>query len=400
MRKRFVFFFLLIALGLAACASPTPTTTPQPTPRPADLGTALIKTPVYPSLTYGIQAFLWWNPTTRGLDLTHVQQMHFTHVKQIFAWSAIQPDATVPYDWSHADAVVDEIAYRGLKLIARVDSAPDWAFNPASELLPIKQDVWETFCHDLAERYKGKIAGYQIWNEPNLAREWFGRRPDARAYVVLLQSCYRQIKAADPAAIIISAGLAPTGNNDATAIRDDLYLLQMYAAGAAAAYDVLGLNAPGYKSPPERDPADPALEGQRWQVFRHVEDMRAIQVANHDGAKQIAILEMGWTLDRIHPKYAWFAVTEAEQARYLVEAYRYAAAHWRPWVGLMTTIYLPDIAWTEADEQYWWAISTPGYEPHMRQAYIDLANMEKISGENVTPARLAGAPVSTPLPSR
>lgn len=402
MSKRFGWLSILLAFGLAACTSPSPTLTAvaQPTARPVDLGAALVKTPAYPSLTYAIQAFVWWNPTTRGLDLTHVQQMHFTHVKQIFAWSAIQPIATAAYDWSHADAVVDEVAYRNLKLIARVDSAPDWALNAVNDPMPIKQNAWEAFCRELAGRYKGKIAGYQIWNEPNLAREWFGRTPDAGAYVRLLQSCFRQIKAVDPAAIIISAGLAPTGNNDALAIRDDLYLLQMYAAGAAAAYDVLGLNAPGYKSPPEADPGDPALQGQRWQVFRHVEDMRAIQVANQDGAKQIAILEMGWTLDKVHPEYAWFAVTEAEQARYLVNAYRYAAAHWRPWIGLMTTIYLPDNSWTEADEQYWWAISTPGYEPHMRQAYIDLANMEKTSGDSVTPARLAGAPVSTPLPSR
>ncbi len=329
--------------------------------------------------------------------------MAFSHVKQDFAWSAIQPIKTAGYDWSHADAVVQEIAYRGLKLIARIDSPPSWAVQnldstPNAPDVPLDLTAWGTFCHDLAARYAGKIAGYEIWNEPNLSREWFGQTPNAAGYVHLLRTCYDQMKAADPNAIVISAGLAPTGTNDATAIPDDAFLQQSYAAGLKDACDVLGLNAPGYKSPPETDPGDPLLQGSRWQAFRHVEDMRAIEVANGDGAKQLAILEMGWTLDQIHPAYSWFAVSEDQQAQYLVGAYQYAAAHWRPWMGLMVTIYLPDPIWTEADEQYWWAIATPGYSPHMRAAYIALANMEKISGDQITPARDPGKVSYTPLP--
>ncbi|MHB8747786.1 MAG: hypothetical protein ACYDBJ_01195 [Aggregatilineales bacterium] len=390
---------LLLGVALAACTAPTPPL-PTATPRPTDLGVTLVTHPAYPSLTYGIQAFLWWNPTTRALDLEHVRQMNFGAVKQIFAWASIQPVKDIPEDWSHADAIVQEVNYRGLKVIARVDSPPDWALDKSGTpgAFPLDLKAWGTFCHDLAARYIGKIAGYQIWNEPNLAREWFGRTPDARGYVTLLQTCYTQIKAADPNAIIISAGLAPTGTTSNSALLDDTFLQQMYASGLSQWYDVLGLNAPGYKSPPETDPGDPALDGHRWPVFRHVEDMRAIQVANGDGAKQIAILEMGWTLDKIHPDYAWFAVTEAQQAHYLVGAYQYAAAHWRPWVGLMVTIYLPDFSWTENDEQYWWAITTPGYNPIMRQAYIDLANMEKVSGNTVIPAHAPDANSYTPLP--
>ena len=395
---------LVLLLIFSSCAPAIPTATPIPpkiTARPTDLGAALVKAPAFPSLSYGIQAFLWWNAPLRSLDLEHVRLMNFGYVKQIFNWADIQPDPKLPYDWSRADAVVNEVAYRGLRLIARVEKAPDWAMRSTIKAgaPPFDLSAWGTFCHDLAAHYTGKIAGYQVWNEPNLAREWFKQAPDPRGYVSLLSACDTQIKAADPAAIVISAGLAPTGTSNDQAMPDDRFLQQMYDAGLAKACDVIGLNAPGYKSAPDTDPGDPALDGQRWQSFRHVEDMRAIQVANGDGSKQIAILEMGWTLDKVHPDYAWFAVTEAQQAQYLVGAYAYAAAHWRPWVGLMTTIYLPDPSWTEADEQYWWAISTPGYTPHMRQAYVDLANMAKISGEHTIPARLPGVPNQTPLPA-
>jgi len=74
-------------------------------------------------------------------------------------------------------------------------------------------------------------------------------------------------------------------------------------------------------------------------------------VANGDGRKQVAVLELGWTTDKVNPDYAWHAVDEATQADYLVRAYQYAAEHWRPWMGLMTTIYIADWEWTPENEQ-------------------------------------------------
>src|SRR5690606_9295569 len=162
--------------------------------------------------------------------------------------------------------------------------------------------------------------------------EWGGRSPNAEGYVSLLRTCSQAIRAADPDAIVISAGLAPTGTVSPEVIPDMLYLRQMYDAGAAAWFDVLGLNAPGYGNPPEMSPEDAAAEdGHRWMSFRHVEDMRAIMVDEGDAAKQIAILELGWTTAPADdPVYGWHAVDEETQAAYLVGAYRWAAEHWRP----------------------------------------------------------------------
>ncbi|MFQ5433780.1 MAG: hypothetical protein ACE5FD_02800, partial [Anaerolineae bacterium] len=106
-------------------------------------------------------------------------------------------------------------------------------------------------------------------------------------------------------------------------------------------------------------------------------DMRAIMVANGDGRKQVAVLEMGWTLDEVNEEYAWFAVDEATQADYLVRAYQYAAEHWQPWISLMTTIYIADPNWTAAQEQWWWAIVLPDGTP--RPACFALQAMEKMT---------------------
>ncbi len=357
-----------------------------------DLAPVPITAPHFESLTYGIQAFLWWDPTARPFDLEMIRQMNFTHVKQIFSWADIEPEPG-NYDWTRADDVVAEVRYRELNLIARVDHPPEWAIvDPASreDGVPFDVEAYGNFCGALAERYRGQIAGYQVWNEPNLQREWAGYTPDAAGYVTLLGACYDAIKAADPDAIVISAGLAPTGTEPPVAVPDERYLQTMYDAGLSEVYDVLGLHAPGYNSPPWLSPEEVvASGGLRWMAFRHVEDMRRIMIANGEAHKQVAILEFGWTLDPIHPEYAWFAVDEATQAEYLVGAYTYAAEHWRPWVGLMSTIYIAAPGWTEDNEEYWWAITTPGYGPDygVRQAYIDLANMEKVMGDTIIPAR-------------
>ena len=167
----------------------------------------------------------------------------------------------------------------------------------------------------------------------------------------------------------------------------------MYDAGAAKYFDLLGAHGAGFRAPPEADPAavakDPNLanpgdiasgvpeELRRVYCFRHVEDLHAIMLKNGDTKKQVALLEFGWTNDpRPNSPYAWHAVaSEDVKADYFVRAYAYAYSHWSPWIGLMNLIYVSDPSWTQADEQYWWAITNPDGTP--RAAYTRLKAMDK-----------------------
>jgi hypothetical protein len=353
--------------------------------------------PPFTSLTYGIQAFLWWDYTQAARHLDWIRTMAFSHVKQTFAWEDLEPRRG-EWHFQRADEIVDEVERRGLELVVRLGEVPDWAHPSAQgrkdvdflDSPPDNLDDWANYCGTVAARYRGRIDAYQIWNEPNLSREWGNRPPNAAEYVELLAACSRAIRAADPDAILISAGLAPTGQYDERAHRDDMFLQAMYDAGFQQYIDVVGVHAPGF-SPPEYGPDDAERDGRgRWATFRRVEDLRKIMIANGDAARQMAILEVGWTTDPIHPEYAWFAVDEETQARYMVQAYEYAARHWRPWVGLMSAIYIANPAWTPDDEEYWWGITTS--EGFVRQAYIDLANMAKYCGDRVIPARAPDSP--------
>jgi hypothetical protein len=164
---------------------------------------------------------------------------------------------------------------------------------------------------------------------------------------------------------------------------DDAYLEALYAAmdgNSDGHFDVLGMHAAGFAAPPELSPEEAAADkarygGERFFTFRRVEDLRAIMVRAGDQDKRVAILEMGWTSDRVNPSYAWHAVDEQTKADYLVRAFAYAEANWRPWIGVMVPIYICNFDWTQADEQYWWCVTDPDGSP--RPAYMALKAMPK-----------------------
>ncbi len=332
-----------------------------------------------------MHVFVWWSDTAIvERDIRLVADAGFGWIKQNVGWRDVEKfEGLEPedWDWALANRVVDYADEFGLNVLFRLDHQPLWAgaYNNGP---PENLDDFGHFCGAMAARYRGRVRAYQVWNEPNLAREWAGRRPNPAEYVDLLKTCYVAIKAADPKAIVISAGLAPTGTDNEQAMPDDKFLRGMYEAGALPYFDMLGLHAPGYKAPPEL-PSDEAAKnpeygGQRAFAFRHVEDMRAVMEEYGDGDKQIAIVEFGWTSDpREASDYHWHAVTEKQKADYLVRAFRYARKNWSPWVGLMVVVYVADPLWTPDHEQYWWAITEPSPESTVRPAYEALRDMEK-----------------------
>lgn len=365
------------------------------------LQASAVTDPPFTPLTYGIQTFLWWDDGSVGLHLDWVRLMNFSHVKQIFAWEDIET-IQGEMNFSRADQILGEIERRGLKLVVRLSDAPEWAHPdmegrkeadfidgpPDADFM----DAWANYCGATAARYPGRIAAYQIWNEPNLSREWGNRTPDAAGYVELLRRCSEAIRASDSAAILISAGLSPTGTCCELAQPDDEYLQEMYDHGFQRYVDVVGMHAPGY-SQPELSPDEAVAQGsQRFFTFRRVEDLRRIMVENGDAARQAAILELGWHTDASgsNPSYAWYGVSEAQQAENLVAAYQYAVDHWRPWVGLMSAIYIANPRWTPEDEEFWWSITTP--DGYIRPAFIEMANMAKYCGDRVIPTRAPDSP--------
>ncbi len=384
--------------GVAVAGSETAQSTNQPSNQStssqvpqAGSGTYLPATMSSPD--FGAQAFLWWRAELADRDLKLMNEAGFNWVKQALAWETIEGAGKGQYDWSIADRVVRQVNQDGLTFLARVGSDPDlgnfWAGHP-----PQNGDNFADFVFALASRYNcsatavGCIQAYQIWNEPNLAREWGGNRPNPAQYAEFLGKAYRAIKRANPNAIVISAGMAPTGDDSNIAMPDDKFYDQMYQAmggNSNGYFDMLGVHGAGFAAPPELDPAEaaanPKYGGYRFFAFRHIEDIRAIMVKYGDSAKKVVVLEFGWTYDPVNPAYAWHGagagIDEFTQSEYLKRAYEYAAANWRPWIGLMSLLTMPNIDWLndgnpQDEEQYWWAIMEPSQvnELKFRRAFV------------------------------
>jgi hypothetical protein len=354
----------LQAAGPAAQSTPVPSPIPL-MPAPIGAGPALYRAK---SPEYGMNIFIWGHPITTDRDLGRVRDAGFTWQKTLFKWRDIEPQRG-SFNFAEADRVVRASAAAGVKIIARLDFQPSWArADGAHNGPPDNYDDFGRFVTELAKRYHsgspiGPIHAIEVWNEPNLAREWGGapiNQAQAGDYVRLLKVAYEATKAVDPSIIIVSAGLSPTGWSDDTARPDDQYLQWMYDAGAKAYFDVLGAHAPGFKAPPNVSPEEaassPLYGGHRSFTFRRVEDLRQIMVDNGDEAKQIWLLEFGWTTDTVNPAYAWHRVTPQEHGEYLVAAYRWAHQNWSPWIGVMALWTLPDPAWGPQREELWWAV--------------------------------------------
>src|SRR5438105_996245 len=386
--------FSLSLIVVAACSAPAPPATPSaavapkpavsPLPSVSPLPGARV-----PTTDPAVHVFLWGNSNTTARDLQLAKQGGFHWVKQRFEWRNIEGKNKGDFEWNEPDRIVDAISQAGLSIIARVDNQPKWASSsiqwPGSGP-PDNPTDWSDFLTALARRYKGRIQAYEIWNEPNLDREWGDKRPDPNAYASMLKASYQAIKGADSQALVISAGMSPTSTNDDHAMPDLEFIRALYAAGAQDSFDLLGVHAAGYKAEPcadpgqvaenpdltNNDPSPPNLK--RIYAFRHVEDVHDLMVQQADTSKQIAILEMGWTTDaRPGSQYAWFAVDRDQQARNLVGAFQCARQLWQPWMGLMTVIYIPDPAWNQQQEYYWWAITNPDGMP--RPAYTALKSL-------------------------
>ncbi len=395
--QRWLALILLTSL-LSACANSAAETGSAPTPSPV---AQLQYTPtvnineIMSSPDYGVQVFLYWREEVANRDLQLVQDAGLRWVKQEIPWREVEGHAKGVWQWEASDRMLNQIEAHNLKVIARLGSQPAWAapdtalpgITPPDDL----QDFYD-YVFAVASRYKGRIQAYQIWNEPNLAREWGNQPPNPVEYADMLRVGYQAVKAADPQAIVVSAGLAPTTRDDNHAMPDVHFVQGMYNAGASPWFDALGVHAAGFKSQPEIDPAEVAAnptlnngdsapeELRRVYAFRHVEDIRAIMVANGDETKKIVILEFGWTIDpRPESPYFWHAVSPEQQDKYLQRAYAYAETHWQPWIGLMSVIYIANPQWTTDDEQSYWSVVYPDY-PALRTApaYYGLLTMPKV----------------------
>lgn len=204
-----------------------------------------------------------------------------------FEWRQVEP-APGEWDFSALDSLVGAAARQGIAVMpvlygvpARL--SPDPARPPAGSR---QRAEWAAFVRRAVRRYgpggdfwRGArrplpIRRWQVWNEPNFQLFW-RPRPEPARYVRLLRDTGRVIRAVDPRATVVAAGIAPVQGG----MRPAEFLREMYSVpGARGAFDIAAIH--------------PYSVGVGQLSFQ-LRQIRAVMAAAGDGAKPLHVSEIG-----------------------------------------------------------------------------------------------------------
>jgi hypothetical protein len=346
-------------------------------------------------LRLGVNAALeQYDDRTLEARLSGLAERGIRTVRQEFRWSALEP-AQGRFNWAASDRIMQAAARYGIAILPVLWTTPEWArapsasarFPPTETAPPADPENFARFAGAFAQRYghlktadgQKLLLGYQIWDEPNLSAAWGNALIDPTYYLQLLRAARAAIRAVDPDARIVLAGLAPTVEQSNVNLAPQLFLLKLYQLGGHEAFEIAAAKAYGFDFPPDDRRVDAGVLN-----FSHAILLREMMVAHNDGHKAIWITQFGWNALpagwRGEPSI-WGNVSEAQQAEYVVRAVARAAREW-PWAGAMFLEALqprPRPQRPEADAQ--WGFALIGQDGEPRPAYRALAQAVPIAAQ-------------------
>jgi hypothetical protein len=329
---------------------------------------------------FGVNTFLEQEvePQKRERQAQMIAEAGFTWIRQQFPWEDIEIDAKGDFTdrrnldtvgaisaWDKYDNIVDLADQYHLQIIARLSAPPRWSQPEGVTNYmtpPANFQDFVDYAVAVAQRYQGRIAYYQVWNEPNLYPEWGDQTVNAEAYTDLLCRTYSALKAVDPNIVVITGALGPTIDLSGVNAYDLLYLQRMYQAGAGACFDILSVQGYGLWS----GPTDQRLRQVTINYQRHLW-IRDMMVKNGDAHKPIWISEAGWNPVPNDPGIAnldrYGRVTMDEAAAWAPLAYERAIKEW-PWIGVINWWYFKRADDSEQNQSwYYFRLVEPDFTP-------------------------------------
>ena len=184
-----------------------------------------------------------WNDTSRRVALPSIGSLRLWDTRT--NWSNLEPKRG-QWDFSKLDKHIALATTNNLEIVMTLGSTPRWAslrpdqegpYGPGTGAPPKDLRDWDNYVRTLAKRYRGKIAFYEVLNEPTFLEDektcetrrhfWCG---SAAEMVDLVRHTREVVKGVDPDARIVSPGF--TG---ATSGREDHF----FDAGGGAYVDVI-----------------------------------------------------------------------------------------------------------------------------------------------------------------
>ncbi|MGN6558586.1 MAG: glycosyl hydrolase [Solirubrobacterales bacterium] len=299
----------------------------------------------FASAAQALPAGFWGADPQNGLTSEQFQRLAQGGVESIripVNWAAVQPTPEGQLDWSGFDDQVEKAAQAGIKVLPFLIGAPAWAIpeRPVSGTggtlkaparLPVQgaaRTSWAAFLAAAVARYgptgtfwsehpgvsPRPIREWQIWNEPNF--KYFISRPNPAEYGQLVKISSTALRAADPGAKVILAGLfaRPKGSRDRKTGKHKS--LNWYASDFV---EMMYKQTPGLKSKFTGAALHPYTVSAK-ELPEVVEELRNTLKRVHDAGKGLWLTELGWSSGKATGNNQ-FAKGPAGQARELRTAF-------------------------------------------------------------------------------
>ncbi|HKO39096.1 MAG TPA: glycosyl hydrolase [Solirubrobacterales bacterium] len=309
---------------------------------------------IFASTAMALPAGFWGVVPQSGMTDEQFQRLSRGGVESTrlpISWEHVQPANGGSFDWSGVDDQVEAASKAGIKVLPFLTGAPTWAVRwatipqsgglKAPGHLPVTgvgRAGWISFLTAAVARYgpgggfwsehpgvpSMPLRNWQIWNEPNF--KYFVAKPNPTEYGKLVKISFSALKAADPGAQVILAGLfsRPKGARDRkTGKHKSLnwfasdFLERMYKT------------SPGVKTKFNGAALHPYTINAR-ELPEVTEELRNTLKDNGDAGKPLWITEISWSSK---PKTGsnLFGKGRAGQAKELRTAFTALRNKQRPW---------------------------------------------------------------------
>ncbi|MCX8564315.1 hypothetical protein OS122_25820 [Mycolicibacterium mucogenicum] len=261
--------------------------------------------------TIGMADSSLYGMSQQDIDTTldMLQAMGVQDVRVYIPWVYTQPLPN-QYNWAPIDDIMNAAKARNMGVLAMVNSTPVWAgtagnFPGAKTPDPV---AYANFMTQVATRYGKTISAYEVWNEVNCVCFYDPISPSS--YADLLKAAYPAIKAADPSATVIAAGLGSVFTVNGITMNPVDYVNGMYAAGAKGYFDALAFH------PYQETLKFSDGEGVPLSPLTQIQKIYDLMVANGDGALKIWITEYGVPTNNVSEH------TQAEFIKDLIDSWQ------------------------------------------------------------------------------
>jgi len=283
--------------------------------------------------TIGMADSSLYGMSKQDIDTTldMLQAMGVQDVRVYIPWVYTQPLPN-QYNWAPIDDIMNAAKARNMGVLAMVNSTPVWAgtagnFPGAKTPDPV---AYANFMTQVATRYGKTISAYEVWNEVNCVCFYDPISPSS--YTELLKAAYPAIKAADPTATVIAAGLGSVFTVNGITMNPVDYVNAMYAAGAKNYFDALAFHP--YQETLKFSDGENVL----LSPFTQIQKIYDLMAANGDGLKKIWITEYGVPTNNVSEH------TQAEFIKNLIETWQTMSANGQLFGG-------PIFIYTTRDDQ-------------------------------------------------